>query len=289
MESNLSDTCMVCPHLCDVDRTTSLGKCRATKQIKIASYQLHRGEEPVLSGTQGSGTIFFSHCNLKCVYCQNYDISEWGNGHYYSNEQVAEIMMLLQNNGAHNINLVSPTHYSLQIKEAIKLAKAKGLNIPIVWNSNAYENVEILQELDGLVDIYLTDFKYWNDNNAAKYSSAPDYAYHAKKAILEMYRQVGDLQIDNDTNLARKGLMIRLLILPENINGIESILNWISEDVGNMTYLSIMSQYFPTHRADEFPEINRVITHEEYSFALHVMEGLGFENVFTQKTSNLSD
>ncbi|MDX9870173.1 MAG: radical SAM protein [Candidatus Cloacimonadales bacterium] len=283
MESDNSGACSQCPHCCDVDRVTVLGLCKANNQIKINTYLLHKGEEPVISGENGSGTIFFSHCNLKCVYCQNYKISDWGYGKYYSVDEVAEIMLSLQKNGAHNINLVSPTHYSLQIKEAIILAKEKGLDIPIVWNSNSYERVETLLQLEGLVDIYLADFKYWDDNNAIKYSAAPNYAEHAKKAILEMYRQVGNLKIDDDTGLAYRGLLIRLLVLPQNINGIQSVLNWISEEVGNMTYLSLMSQYYPTHRADEFPEINRPITRDEYDYAVHIMEGLGFENGFTQE------
>ncbi len=283
MEPDNPEKCIQCPHLCQVDRITSLGFCKATNQMKINLYQLHFGEEPVISGTKGSGTIFFSHCNMKCVYCQNYKVSDWGNGQYYSTEQVADIMLELQNKGAHNINLVTPTHYSLQIREALILAKKKGLNISVVWNSNGYENVEILQQLEGLVDIYLVDFRYWDDEYAVKYSAANHYAETAKKAIMEMFRQTGNLKVDEDTDLAYRGVLIRLLILPENINGIQSVLHWIYEEIGNMAFISLMSQYYPTHRADEYPEINRPITREEYDYALHVMEGLGFENGFIQE------
>lgn len=282
MEPDNPEKCIQCPRSCEVDRITALGFCKANNQVKINLYQLHYGEEPVITGQKGSGTIFFSHCNLKCVFCQNYKISDWGNGEYVTIEELAEIMLELQNQGAHNINLVTPSHYSLQIKEALIIAKKKGLNIPIVWNSNAYESVEILKQMEGLIDIYLADFKYWDSENAQKYSSAANYPEIAKKAILEMLRQVGNLKIDEDDQLAYRGLLIRLLILPQNLNGIQSILHWIYEEIGNTCFISLMSQYYPTHRADEFPEINRPITREEYDYALHIMEGLGFENGFIQ-------
>lgn len=282
MEPDNPEKCIQCPRSCEVDRLTTLGFCKANNQIKINLYQLHFGEEPVITGQKGSGTIFFSHCNLKCVFCQNYKISDWGNGDYVTIEELAEIMLELQNQGAHNINLVTPSHYSLQIKEALIIAKKKGLNIPIVWNSNAYESVEILQQMEGLIDIYIADFKYWDSEHAQKYSAAGNYPEIAKKAILEMLRQVGNLKVDEDDQIAYRGLLIRLLILPQNLNGIQSILHWIYEEIGNTCFISLMSQYYPTHRADEYPEINRPITREEYDYALHIMEGLGFENGFIQ-------
>jgi putative pyruvate formate lyase activating enzyme len=283
MEPDNPEKCIQCPRLCEVDRILSRGYCKAPDELKINLYQLHFGEEPVITGTHGSGTIFFSYCNLRCVFCQNYKISDWGNGERITVSQLADIMLELQNKGAHNINLVTPTHYSYYIKEALILAKNNGLHLPIVWNSNGYENVEILKEMEGLIDIYLPDFKYWDNESAQTYSQAPNYPEVAKEAIMEMYRQVGHLKIDEDDNLAYRGLLIRLLVLPNNVNGIESILHWIYENLGNNTFISLMSQYYPTHRADEFEKIKRPLIKEEYDYAVHIMNALGFENGFIQE------
>lgn len=283
MEPDNPEKCIQCPRLCEVDRITTRGFCKAPEDLKINLYQLHFGEEPVISGTKGSGTIFFSYCNMRCVYCQNYKISDWGNGKHISEDELADIMLELQEKGAHNINLVTPTHYSYNIKNALIKAKSKGLKLPIVWNSNGYENIEILKEMEGLVDIYLPDFRYWDNESSIHYSQAPNYSEVAQAAILEMFRQVGNLKIDEEDGLAYRGVLIRLLVLPNNVNAIQSILHWIYENLGNSTYISLMSQYYPTHRADEFEEINRPITREEYDYAVHIMEALGFENGFVQE------
>jgi len=275
-------SCTICPRNCEIDRWFQKGYCKSGVNVKINLWQKHFGEEPVLSGSRGSGTIFFSNCNLGCVFCQNYQISQLGWGKEYSIGELADIMLELQESEAHNINLVSPTHYALQIREAIILAKEKGLKIPIVWNSNAYEKVETLSQLSGLVDIYLPDFKYFSDVSAKKYSDAENYPEIAKKAIKEMFRQVGHLQIDKN-GIAVKGLLIRLLVLPENKNQTENILRWIAETLGKETYISLMSQYYPTYRASEFPEINRSLTPAEYQETVEILETLGFENGFVQE------
>jgi len=273
--------CRICPHKCGKDRRTNMGFCQSGIKLKINGWQKHFGEEPVISGTKGSGTIFFSYCHLKCVFCQNYQISQLGWGKEYSISEVADIMLELQRSGAHNINFVSPTHFSLQIREAISLAKNRGLEIPLVWNSNAYELPETLEMMDGLIDIYLPDFKYSNPEKGNKYSLIKDYPKYAKLSLKEMHRQVGYLQFD-ENEIASKGVLIRLLMLPENKNGIEGILKWIAENLGNQTFISLMAQYYPTYKANEFPEINRSITSEEYQFAVNICEDLGFENGYFQ-------
>ena len=276
--------CQVCPHACKINRYQELGFCQAGADIKINLHQLHFGEEPVLSGTKGSGTIFFSHCNLQCVYCQNYTISALGWGSETSCEQLVDNMLELQKQGAHNINLVTPTHYSIQLADAIKLAKQSGLYIPVVWNSNAYEDVDILKSLEGLVDVYLPDLKYADGRQSATYSHAPDYPQVARKTVLEMKRQVGQLKCD-EAGIARKGLIIRLLVLPNNIAGTQDTLEWIAEALGEDTYISLMAQYYPVWKADKFSEINRGITPSEYEEVLSTMDRLGFENGFTQELS----
>ena len=278
--------CNICPRKCNVNRHLKLGFCESSENIKINIYQLHHWEEPIISGTQGSGTIFFSSCNLKCVYCQNHKISFQNYGSFYNVDELSNIMLELQSKGAHNINFVTPAHFSKQIKDSIIIAKDKGLNIPIVWNTNAFEEVDSLKELEGLVDIYLPDFKYFDSEMSLKYSGAKDYPDKAKNAILEMYRQVGNIKVYD--GIAFKGMMIRLLILPENINGIEKILNWIYENIGNKVFISLMGQYYPTHQANLFPEINRAITNLEYNFAIEQMEKFGFENGFIQDIGSSS-
>jgi putative pyruvate formate lyase activating enzyme len=266
--------------MCGVNRYQEVGVCRANASMMINAYHLHFGEEPNLSGKNGSGTIFFSHCNTNCVYCQNFSISQFGWGTETSNEELADIMLGLQDAGANNINLVTPTHYTPQIIQSIKLAKAKGLTIPIVWNSNAYENVETLKELEGLVDIYLPDFRYFDNTIAEKYSNAKNYTEYATKAISEMYRQVGHIKEKND--IAYRGLMIRILVLPNNINQVDKILDWIYDNIGRETYINLMEQYYPTYRAAAYPEINRPITKEEYYETVNKLISLGFDNGFVQ-------
>jgi len=273
--------CDICPRECKIDRWFQKGYCGSGINIKINLWQKHFGEEPVISGSNGSGTIFFSNCNLSCVFCQNYQISQLGWGKEYSISELANIMLEMQQSGVHNLNLVSPTHYSLQIREAILMAKEKGLRIPIVWNSNAYEKVETLRLLAGLVDIYLPDFKYFSGNEAKKYSDTDNYPEIAKAALQEMYRQVGHLQVD-ENGIAKKGVLVRLLVLPKDKNRTEKILEWIAANLGNETYISLMSQYYPTYKASEFSEINRSLTNSEYENAVEILKKFGFENGFIQ-------
>ncbi len=283
----LLQNCTICPRNCAVNRFEKTGFCKSGSELKISIYQLHFGEEPVISGTNGSGTIFFSNCNLQCVFCQNAKISCYSAGRNYSTNDLAEIMLELQDLKAHNINLVTPTHFTPQIRDAIIQAKNNDLKIPIVWNSNAYEKVETLQEMNNLVDIYLPDFKYWLPEISKKYSKADDYTFYTKKALLEMHNQVGNLVIEN--NLAVRGMIIRLLVLPGNLNSIEKILKWICGNIGTEVYISLMGQYYPTHKSTEFPEINRQITTKEYEFAIEMLEKFGFENGFLQEVGSSSD
>ena len=274
--------CRICPHKCGKDRRTNTGFCQSGMKLKINAWQKHFGEEPVISGKKGSGTIFFSNCNLKCVFCQNYQISQLGWGQEYSISELVEIMLELQQSGVHNINFVSPTHFSIQIREAIFIAKKRGLEIPLVWNSNAYELPETLKMMADLIDIYLPDFKYFDPDNGWKFSKIKNYPYYAKLSLQEMHRQVGYLRFD-ENKIATKGVLIRLLMLPENKNGIDGILKWIAENLGNQTFISLMAQYYPTYKAHEYPEINRSITNEEYQFAVEICEDMGFENGYFQE------
>lgn len=253
------------------------------KPIKIAWFGKHFGEEPPLAGlkTQGAGGIFFSGCNLRCVFCQNYQISQGKVGQKeYSVEQLADMMLDLQKQDAVNIDLVSPTIWFQQIKEAILIAKNKGLVIPIVWNSNAYESEQLLKEMEGLVDIYLPDFKYGDDKVALKYSNAKNYSKVAKKAIKEMLRQVGNLKLEQ--GIAKKGVVVRHLVLPNNLENSLRALEIIAS-VDRNVYLSLMNQYYPLHKAKEFPEISRQVSGEEFQRVLECAEKLGFENGWVQQ------
>jgi len=271
----LLSPCRLCPRKCQVERLKGEpGFCQAGAKPEVSSYNLHFGEEPGISGWRGSGTIFFTHCNLRCVFCQNYPISQLGHGNLTSSEGLAEMMLELQQDGAHNINFVTPTHMVPWIIEALAIARERGLRIPLVYNSGGYDSLEELELLDGIVDIYMPDMKY-NDNKVAeKYSKAPDYVEVNRRAIKEMHRQVGDLSFD-DTGIALRGLLIRHLILPEGLAGTEGIMKFIAEEVSQETAISLMSQYFPAHRAFEFPEISRRISREEYYQAERAMEQVG--------------
>ncbi len=279
--------CLLCPRNCSINRYETTGYCNSTANLKMNIAQLHFGEEPPISGTNGSGTIFLSNCNLKCVFCQNYEINDFGQGKEISLEMLVQIMFDLKNKGAHNINFVTPTHFTPHIRAAIIQAKNNGLNIPIVWNSNAYEKLETLKSMEGLVDIYLPDLKYAAGIFAGKYSGAKDYPQIAQPGILEMYRQVGNLQ--ENLGIASKGLIIRLLVLPNQLAGIRQNLYWIHENLGVETYISLMGQYYPTHKANEYPEINRGITHDEYSKVSDLLHDLGFQNGFIQDCGSTSD
>jgi len=253
--------CKMCPHECKVNRYNYVGKCKATDKIKVALVSTHNYEEPPISGTKGSGTIFFTGCNLKCVYCQNYEISHDMYGKEISIERLAEIMLEQQSRGVHNINLVTPTIYVYQIKEAIIIARKKGLTIPIVYNSSGYESIETLKQLKGYIDIYLPDFKYIDDEMAKMYSNTEDYAERVKNALIEMRSQVQDEFDEN--GIMKKGLIVRHMILPNYIKNSKGVIKWIKENLGRNTIISIMAQYFPTYKAKDYPKINRKITKEE--------------------------
>ena len=257
------------------------------KMIRIAWWGLHGGEEPPLVSQQGAGTIFFSSCNLHCVYCQNYQISQEGIGKNYSLKDLVKIMLQLQKQGAPNIDLVTPTIWAESIRTAIVEAKKKGLDIPIVWNTNVYEDVDLLQKLQGLVDVYLPDFKYGNDELGFKYSGVKNYAEKATAAIQEMLKQVGHLQLSSK-NIAQKGVIVRHLILPNNVENSLRVLDYLKEIDKNL-WISLMAQYEPLYKAKDFPEINRNITQEEFEAVLHRWQELGFHHGWTQEIgSNLS-
>ncbi|MDP2930798.1 MAG: radical SAM protein, partial [bacterium] len=246
----------------------------STNLVKIAWFGKHFGEEPPLVGEAGAGGVFFTGCNLRCVYCQNYQISQQGMGKDYTLEEFAEIMLDLQNQGALDIDLVTPTIWAERIKKAVKIAKAQGLTIPIIWNSNAYESVEMIRGLEGVVDIYLPDFKYGDDELALKYSGVNDYVEKAKEAIEEMLKQVGHLQT-SEQGIAKKGIIVRHMILPNNIENSFKVLGYLHEIDKNI-YIHLMAQYGPMNRASEFPELNRTITQKELDQVFERLVALEF-------------
>ena len=275
--------CKVCPFKCKVNRLDGqIGKCKCTDKIKIDLYSLHNFEEPCISGKEGSGTVFFSNCNLNCIYCQNYKISQEGKGKEISIEELADIFLKQQASGANNINLVTPTMYAYQIIEAIKIAKSKGLILPIIYNTNGYENVETIRSLNGYIDIYLPDLKYYSDEIAIKYSKAPNYFNIATKAILEMINQVGEPEFD-DNGIIKKGVIIRHLVLPGHIQNSKHILKWIKENVDKKAYVSVMAQYFPTYKAKEDEYLNRKLTNKEYREIENYLYTLDIENGYMQE------
>ena len=263
------DQCHLCPRDCRVNRMKGeTGKCRATSKVKISSAAPHFGEEPPLVGTQGSGTIFFSNCGLRCVYCQNYSISLDGEGIEVSDDRLAESMLKMQSFGCHNVNLVTPTHYVPNIVSALSKAIPQGLKIPLVYNTSGYEKLETLKLLEGIVDIYLPDCKYMDSNHAAKYSSeAYSYPHYAQMALKEMYRQVGDLKMSG-RGIARQGLIVRHLVLPNRISGTKQFVKFVAEELSKTTYVNIMRQYRPEYKAKEYPEIARQLKNHEYSEAV---------------------
>ena len=275
--------CAVCPRKCGANRTTGhTGYCRAAFNPVVYSYAPHYGEEPVLSGMKGSGTIFFTHCNMKCTYCQNYYFSQLDNGEEISIEKLAKIMLYLQKAGCHNINLVSPTHYLPQIVMAIGIAVDKGLGLPIVYNTGGYDLVDTIKFLDGIVDIYMPDMRYSDNAMAIRYSDAPDYVEHNRACVKEMHRQVGDLSAAAD-GLADKGLIVRLLALPEGISGTKESLRFIKDSISTETYLSIMSQYYPTFKAYDYKEISRGVNKDEYKNIVDEAGKLGLNNGWIQQ------
>lgn len=273
--------CMLCPRKCGVNRYEKKGVCGATNRIKLAYYCLHNWEEPVISGYNGSGTIFFSNCNLKCLFCQNKKISIDGYGKYISNKQLGNIMLELQNSGAHNINLVTPTHYVPQIVSVLKKIKDKDLSIPVVYNTSSYENVGTLKMVEGLVDIYLADLKFFDDNLAFNYSKCKDYFEIASLAIDEMFRQVGNFKIEN--GLMTKGLIVRVLILPGHTDDAIKIIDYLYETYKDNIIISIMNQYTPINKIKNFPNLNRKVTKNEYDKVINFAISLGIKNAFVQE------
>lgn len=268
-------TCRLCPRQCGVDRTRGeLGYCKAPGELMVSAAFPHFGEEPPLVGLYGSGTVFLTHCNLRCVFCQNYDISHLGQGERVSPEELATIMLYLQHQGCHNINLVTPTHYIPQILEALTQAVEMGLRIPLVYNTSGYDSLEVIRRLEGVFDIYMPDIKFLDPELSRRYCNAPDYPEVVKAVIKEMYRQVGDLELD-DQGIAYKGLLVRHLVMPNHLEDTQRILRFIVEEISPRTYINIMDQYRPLYRAHEFPEINRRITPKEYSSALFMAKNLG--------------
>ncbi len=243
---------------------------------------IHNFEEPCISGENGSGTVFFSNCNLKCVFCQNYKISQEGLGRKITIEELADVFIDEQNKNAENINLVTPTMYVYHIIEAIKIARNKGLKIPIVYNSNGYENVETIKELNGYIDVYLPDLKYFDDDLAFKYSGIKNYFENATASIQEMYKQVGSPVLD-ENGMIKKGLIIRHLVLPSNIQNSKNVLKWINDNMDKNVFVSVMAQYFPTHKAKEFPEINRKLTMDEYKEIENYLYSLDLDNGYIQE------
>ncbi len=269
--------CTICPRKCKVDRKDNVGFCKVTKEPFISGYGPHFGEESCLVGTGGSGTIFFSGCNLRCVFCQNFEISQLLEGEYISVEQLAYAMLDLQKRGCHNINLVTPTHQILPIIVSLEIAIEKGLNIPIVYNSSGYDDLMCLKHLEGIIDIYMPDFKIWNNELAKKIVGAKDYSLIAKEAIKEMHRQVGDLIIKK--GVAQKGLMIRHLILPGNLEDTHKILSFIKNEISENTYVNLMGHYHPCWKAYEYPPLDRKLKKEELKEALRLADGIGLKRL----------
>lgn len=303
---NVMKNCRLCPRQCGVNRLAPLeinhlestavasgngfltglagekGFCQATSQLFVASYHPHFGEERPLVGRGGSGTIFFTNCGLRCVFCINWQISQGGEGEATSIEKLAEMMLELQKMGCHNINLVTPTHYSPHILLAVDIAAGKGLRLPLVYNTCGWERVEILKMFDGVIDIYLPDFKYWDSKMAAKHlSGAETYPEITKQALIEMHRQVGVAKPAKD-GLMYRGLMIRHLVMPNRVAGTKEIIEWIAQNLPKDTYLNIMQQYTPTHKAFEYPEISRRITREEFEEAIRWAKEAGLTNLDIQ-------
>jgi len=277
--------CRLCPRACGVNRLEGeRGFCGAGRLARVAAVSVHDGEEPPISGTRGSGTIFFSHCNMKCLFCQNYPISQYGNGREMDTETLAGEMLRLGERGVHNINFVTPTPHAPQMIEAIRLAREKGFDLPVVYNTNGYDALEPLALLDGLVDIYLPDAKYLSAELADTASETPDYALHNETAIDEMVRQVGFLAVGGD-GIAARGVLVRHLVLPGRVGETEAVLAHLFERYGPELPLSLMGQYFPAWRATDLDGFDRKVTRKEYTRAIEAAEGLGFRDVFIQERS----
>ena len=280
--NDLLNKCNICPRECNVNRNNNeLGFCKCNNQIKIANYSLHKWEEPCISGTNGSGTIFFSYCNLQCIYCQNYEISTLHKGKNIATYDLIDIFLKLKEKGAHNINLVTPTHYIPLIKETIIKAKKRKLNIPIVYNTSSYEKVSSLRLLDGLIDVYLPDLKYYDNELGVKYSKANNYFDYATKAINEMYNQVGKIRFDKD-GMIEKGVIVRHLVLPGHIEDSKKIIKYLYDTYKNNIYISIMNQYTPINKV-KYDNLNRTLSEEEYDEVINYAYDIGVRNAFIQE------
>jgi putative pyruvate formate lyase activating enzyme len=276
---SILESCELCPRRCKVNRLKAQkGSCRSGVELTISSYGPHFGEEPKITGRNGSGTIFLTNCNLLCIFCQNYEASHLGDGKEVSIDEAAEIMLSLQSRGCHNINLVTPTHYTPQLVKTISVAASRGLKLPIFWNCSGYENVETIKLLEGIVDIYKPDIKYGKSEPAKKYSNAPDYFERCKEAVKEMHRQVGDLKV-NKKGIAYRGLLIRHLVLPNNLAGSEKVLEFAAE-LSKECYVNIMAQYRPCGRAYEHEELSRRPSRTEYFRMLDYAKKLGLHRGF---------
>ncbi len=280
---DIMESCKLCPRKCGVNKLSgNKGFCQASSQLEISAYHPHFGEEKSLVGKGGSGTIFLTNCGLRCVFCINWETSQGGQGYPRSVEDMAEMMLLLQKMGCHNINVVTPTHYSPHIVLAVDIAASKGLRLPLVYNTCGWERVEILKKLDGIIDIYLPDFKYSDAKMAAKYSSdAEIYPEITKAALLEMHRQVGVAKPAKD-GLMYKGLMIRHLVMPNRVSGTGKVIEWIAENLPKDTYLNIMSQYRPMYKAFDYPDISRRVSREEYNETIRWAKKAGLTNLDIQ-------
>ena len=277
---DLISKCEICPRKCKVNRYEKKGYCRCDDKVRIALVSKHYFEEPCISGRNGSGTIFFSNCNLNCVFCQNHDISQGGKGIDVTVERLAEIMLEQQERGANNINLVTPTMYVEQIIKAIDIAKDGGLNIPIVYNTNGYEEVETIKKLAGYIDIYLPDFKYFTNELAIKYSKAPNYFEKVTSALLEMQSQFDEYVFDGE--IMKKGMIVRHLVLPNHIQNSKNVLKWIKENLREDIYVSVMAQYFPTYKALGDELIGRKLSFSEYRKIEQYFYGLDIKNGYIQ-------
>ncbi len=283
----LLESCCICPRRCKVNRLKNeKGFCRTGLRPKVCSSMPHHGEEPPISGSRGSGAIFFSECNLACAYCQNFEFSQLGQGREVELEELAKFMLDLQKIGCHNINLVTPTHLMPQILKALVIAINAGLKIPLVYNTGGYELAGIIKLLEGVVYIYLPDMRYFDADMAFKYSEAPDYPKYNQEAIKEMHRQVGIAKMDK-YGIVKKGVIVRHLVLPNNISGTDKIMNFIASELSPDSYISLMSQYSPYYKASSFKELSRRLTYQEYLAAKKIMQKYGLSNGWVQESFGL--
>ena len=282
MDVKILEKCAICPHNCGINRLNNqIGRCKSKDTVKVALYSTHNFEEPCISGKKGSGTVFFSNCNMNCVFCQNYEISQQGKGKEISIEELADIFIKQQEKNVENINLVTPTSYVPQIIEAIKIARKNGLRLPIVYNTNGYEKVETLKMLEGYVDIYLPDFKYSDNELGKRLSKVDNYFEIVTEALEEMYRQTGKA-VFNEEGIMQKGMIIRHLVLPNHILNSRRVLKWINENMHDV-YVSVMAQYFPTYKAKENKELNRKLTKDEWEEIQSYIENINIKNGYVQE------